>query len=248
MSIVSQKIEQRDAAAAVLESPHARPTLVLVNAVPRTHTAPFLQRELNVLVAALLLIVCLPMMILVAILVKLTSHGPILYKQVRVGVDRRGGLPGGNGRRKIDYGGRLFTMYKFRTMYVQQGPQKEVWAQKGDPRITPLGRILRSYRIDELPQLFNVLRGDMNIVGPRPEQPKIFAKLREQIDGYADRQRILPGITGSAQIRQHYDSNLDDVRRKLRYDLDYASRQSAVEDLKTLLLTIPVVVFKKGAW
>jgi lipopolysaccharide/colanic/teichoic acid biosynthesis glycosyltransferase len=133
-------------------------------------------------------------------------------------------------------------------MYVQQGPEKEVWAQRGDPRITPLGKILRSYRIDELPQLFNVLRGDMNIVGPRPEQPKIFARLREQIEGYADRQKILPGITGSAQIRQHYDRNLDDVRRKLLYDLEYAERQSAVEDLKTLFMTIPVVVFKKGAW
>lgn len=252
MRTVSQSIEQRESAAGttILEQVHgsARRRLFLVQPVTRKRTAPFLQRELNVVLAAIGLILTFPLMLIVAILVKLTSPGPILYKQVRVGVDRRNGAAGGNWRRKIDYGGRLFTMYKFRTMYVQQGPEKEVWAQKGDPRITPIGRFLRSYRIDELPQLVNVLRGDMNIVGPRPEQPKIFARLREQIDGYAERQRILPGITGTAQVRQHYDRDIDDVRRKLEFDLAYAKRQSVLEDVRTLLMTIPVIVFRKGAW
>ncbi len=252
MPTVRDTIEHRDNAvrSSVLEQTHgtAPRTLFLIKPVIEKHSAPFMQRELNVVLAAIGLILALPVMLVVAILVKLTSPGPILYKQVRVGVDRRGGAGGGNWRRKIDYGGRLFTMYKFRTMYVQSGPQKEVWAQKGDPRITPIGRILRSYRIDELPQLVNVLLGDMNIVGPRPEQPKIFAKLREQIDGYAERQRILPGITGSAQIRQHYDRDIDDVRQKLQHDLAYLKRQSVLEDVRTLLLTIPVVVFKRGAW
>ena len=108
--------------------------------------------------------------------------------------------------------------------------------------------MLRKYRLDELPQLVNVLRGDMNLVGPRPEQPTIFAKLRQQVPGYAERQRVRPGITGWAQINQHYDRSIDDVHRKVAYDLDYVGRQSLVEDLKIMVRTIPVVVFKQGAW
>jgi lipopolysaccharide/colanic/teichoic acid biosynthesis glycosyltransferase len=124
----------------------------------------------------------------------------------------------------------------------------QVWAQPRDPRVTRLGAVLRKYRLDELPQLFNVLKGDMNIVGPRPEQPKIFAELRDQIDRYPERQRVLPGITGWAQINQSYDQCLSDVRNKLNYDLEYIERESAVQDLLILLRTVPVIVFKKGAW
>jgi lipopolysaccharide/colanic/teichoic acid biosynthesis glycosyltransferase len=124
----------------------------------------------------------------------------------------------------------------------------QVWAQPRDPRVTRLGAVLRKYRLDELPQLFNVLKGDMNIVGPRPEQPKIFAELRDQIDRYPERQRVLPGITGWAQINQSYDQCLSDVRNKLSYDLEYIERESAVQDLLILLRTVPVIVFKKGAW
>ena len=126
--------------------------------------------------------------------------------------------------------------------------ESQIWASPDDPRITPVGRILRKTRLDELPQLLNVLKGDMNIVGPRPEQPKIFAELRVQIPGYEHRQRVLPGITGWAQINHHYDTSVEDVRKKLLFDLDYVSqRRSAGYDLQIMAKTFPVMVFKKGA-
>jgi lipopolysaccharide/colanic/teichoic acid biosynthesis glycosyltransferase len=209
---------------------------------------PRFQRELNVIVACVGLILCLPVFLVLAMLVKISSPGPVFYKQLRVGVDRRGSRPGGNGRRKVDYGGRLFTIYKFRTMVTQDGPARQVWASKADPRITKIGAVLRKYRLDELPQLFNVLKGDMNIVGPRPEQPEIFLKLREQVERYGDRQRVLPGITGFAQINHHYDVTIDDVRTKVRYDLEYARHQSVLADLRTMVRTVPVMLGKKGGW
>jgi lipopolysaccharide/colanic/teichoic acid biosynthesis glycosyltransferase len=114
--------------------------------------------------------------------------------------------------------------------------------------VTAIGRVLRKYRLDELPQLWNVLRGDMNIVGPRPEQPSIFLNLRGVIDGYENRQRVRPGITGWAQVNHSYDQCLEDVRRKVSLDLEYIARQSFTEDLKIMALTVPVMVFRKGAW
>jgi len=185
-----------------------------------------------------------PLMLLIAVLVKLSSPGPVFYKQTRVGLDRRHGRPDtSGGRRRIDYGGRLFTIYKFRTMRVEP-VARQVWASPDDPRVTPIGRILRKYRLDELPQLINVLKGDMNIVGPRPEQPEIFIDLRTRIDQYPKRQEILPGITGWAQINHHYDASIEDVRNKLRYDLEYLGRRSVLEDLKIMAKTIPVMVFR----
>ena len=208
------------------------------------------RRVLNVAVAAIGLIATAPLMLVLAVLVKLTSPGPILYRQVRVGIDRRNPrLPVGNHRRAIDYGGEPFTIYKFRTMAAAASrSDRQVWAKQNDVRVTPLGRVMRKYRLDELPQLFNVLRGDMNIVGPRPEQPTIFAGLRTQVDGYAVRQRVRPGITGWAQINHHYDASIDDVRTKVAFDLEYIARESFLEDLKIMLRTLPVLVFKKGAW
>ncbi len=206
------------------------------------------RRALNVVLALMGIVLAAPVMLVIAVLVKLTSPGPVIFRQTRVGLDRRN--PDGSDhhwRRRVDYGGRLFTMYKFRTMTAStEGVQ--VWAQPRDPRVTPLGAVLRKYRLDELPQLFNVLKGDMNIVGPRPEQPKIFAELRDQIDRYPERQRVLPGITGWAQINQSYDQCLSDVRNKLSYDLEYIERESALQDLLILLRTVPVIVFKRGAW
>jgi lipopolysaccharide/colanic/teichoic acid biosynthesis glycosyltransferase len=149
----------------------------------------------------------------------------------------------------MDLGGRPFTIYKFRTMRVSQGGgERQVWALPDDPRVTGVGRVLRKLRLDELPQLFNVLRGDMNVVGPRPEQPGIFADLRTRVHRYEERQRVRPGITGWAQINHHYDETVEDVRRKVVYDLDYIARQSLGEDLKIMLLTAPTVVLRKGAW
>lgn len=207
------------------------------------------RRLLNVVVAALLLILVSPLMVVIAVLIKLTSAGPIFYMQTRVGLDRRRSRPPvQDGRRRIDYGGKLFTMYKFRTMEVGADRVGEVWAQPNDPRVTAVGSVLRRYRLDELPQLINVLLGDMNIVGPRPEQPKIFSDLRDQIERYPVRQSVLPGITGWAQINHHYDRSLDDVQTKLGFDLEYVERHSALEDLRIMLRTVPVVVFKQGGW
>jgi len=206
------------------------------------------RRLLNLSVAALGIIVALPIMLLVALAVRLTSNGPVFFTQTRVGLDRRSpSTPAGNCRRRENGGGRPFKIFKFRTMYAD-GSESQVWARADDPRITPVGRVLRKTRLDEIPQLFNVLKGDMNIVGPRPEQPKIFADLRAQIPGYECRQRVLPGITGWAQINHHYDTSIEDVRKKLSFDLEYVTRrQSAGHDLEIMAKTMPVMVFKKGA-
>jgi lipopolysaccharide/colanic/teichoic acid biosynthesis glycosyltransferase len=253
-----------------------------------------LNRAVNFSIALISLVVLTPLILLIAIAVKLTSRGPIVYRQTRVGVDRRrsggdrraagerrtprarlsdsrgridslvgpapterrGSNPRGdrraNGRRggdrrAVDVGGRAFTMYKFRTMTVNAELEGAVWATKNDARVTPVGGILRGTRLDELPQLFNVLRGDMNIVGPRPERPSIFMQLRKEIDSYHLRQRTKPGITGWAQINQNYDTSIDDVRRKVEYDLAYIERRSVVEDMRIMARTLPVMIFRKGA-
>ncbi len=216
----------------------------------RRHASDRVRRRLNVVVALAGLIMAAPAMLLIALLIKLTSKGPIVYRQQRIGLDRRNGTIGqANGRRKADDGGRTFMMYKFRTMRANgHQDDAEVWATPDDPRVTRLGRVLRLYRLDELPQLFNVLVGDMNVVGPRPEQPSLFKDLRARIVGYQHRQRVPPGITGWAQISHHYDESVDDVRRKLAFDLEYITRRSVTEDVRIMLKTVPVIVFKRGAW
>lgn len=221
-----------------------------VSAAPRTAPPEGLRRVLNIGVAAVGVLAVTPLMVVIATLIKLTSPGPVFYVQTRVGIDRRAfGTRGGNNRRHSDLGGKPFRIFKFRTMVAPRNGNaaREVWAQQDDPRITPIGKILRLYRLDELPQLLNVLLGDMNVVGPRPEQPTIFADLREQIGRYHERQRVRPGITGWAQINQSYDSCLDDVRKKLEFDLEYVERQSAIEDLRIMVRTVPVLIGKQGA-
>ena len=205
---------------------------------------------MHFLVAAIALFLALPLLLLIAIAIKLTSRGPVFYTQERVGLDRRaGGSSSGDPRRVRDLGGKPFTIYKFRTMRVDAESQSgAVWATQNDPRVTPVGRFLRQYRLDEIPQLLNVMRGEMNIVGPRPERPTIFAELREHIKEYPLRQRAKPGITGLAQIHHHYDRSMDDVRTKVRFDLEYIRRQSLREDLRIMLRTIPVILFRRGGW
>jgi lipopolysaccharide/colanic/teichoic acid biosynthesis glycosyltransferase len=208
------------------------------------------RRALNVLVAGLGLLLTAPVMLLVAALVKLTSRGPVFYTQTRIGLDRRDPkIRSINYHRGVDLGGAPFRIYKFRTMAIgASSADAQVWASPTDPRVTRIGGFLRKYRVDELPQLWNVLRGDMNVVGPRPEQPRIFSDLRGKIDSYQHRQRVRPGITGWAQINLHYDKSLDDVRKKVSYDLEYIGRQSVLEDLRIMVRTVPVMLFKKGAW
>jgi len=233
------------------------------------------QRVLNMAIATVGLVAVAPLMAVIAVVIKFTSKGPIIYKQTRVGINRRSlyGQPRSNlerrttsrlpnesierrngwyvgavHRRVKNIGGIPFTMYKFRTMVVSEKNMPEQWAKQNDARVTLVGRILRKYRLDELPQLFNVLLGDMNVVGPRPEQPIIFSSLRDSIFGYDIRQRSLPGITGLAQISQHYDTCIEDVKRKLIYDIKYVSEPSASKDLKIMLKTIPAVLLNKGGW
>jgi lipopolysaccharide/colanic/teichoic acid biosynthesis glycosyltransferase len=226
----------------------ATPTRTTEDVLPRERSET-LSRAVNVVISAVALACLSPVILLIALAVKLTSRGPVFYSQARVGVDRRHKRASSDDRRVYDHGGKPFTMYKFRTMHVNaEADGRAVWAKQADPRVTLVGRVLRRARLDELPQLYNVLRGDMNIVGPRPERPTIFADLRQNIPEYQMRQRVKPGITGWAQINQCYDVSMDCVREKVRYDLEYMRRQGILEDLRIMTMTVPVMLFRKGGW
>ena len=186
---------------------------------------------------------------LIAVVIKLSSPGPVVYTQTRVGLDRRAARGDRHQtRREEDLGGRVFTIYKFRSMRVDAEVLGEaVWASKDDPRITAIGVLMRKTRLDELPQLWNVLRGEMNVVGPRPERPSIFLSLRNQVENYHLRQRVKPGITGWAQINLAYDSSVADVKNKVAFDLEYITYRSLWMDVKIMVHTLPVMIGRKGA-
>lgn len=207
-------------------------------------------RVLNFTIAALALVVASPILFLLALAVKLTSRGPILYAQTRVGLDRRWRSTLALRERRLeDLGGQVFTIYKFRTMRVDaERGSGAVWAQENDPRVTRLGKYMRMLRLDEVPQFWNVLLGDMNIVGPRPERPSIVSRLREDIPEYQCRHRVKPGITGLAQINQNYDACIDDVRSKVGWDLRYIREQGVWLDFRILLRTVPAVLLKYRGW
>ncbi len=208
-------------------------------------------RVMNILIAAVALLILAPICVLVAFAVKVSSPGPVFYTQTRVGLDRRWRRPANAspGERRVeDLGGQPFTILKFRSMRVNaEANGQAVWATKQDARVTPIGAVLRKTRLDEIPQLINVLRGEMNIVGPRPERPSIVVRLRADIPEYTQRLRVRPGITGWAQINHSYDSCLEDVKEKVRYDLEYITRQSVWFDVRIMCMTLPVMVFRKGA-
>jgi lipopolysaccharide/colanic/teichoic acid biosynthesis glycosyltransferase len=239
----------RAIATAQVEERPSRPRLHLVADVsprgPRAHVAHVACRVLNVVVALIGLVVASPVMLAIAFLIKATSRGPVLYRQRRVGRDRRGGPRADDDEHNV--GGKPFTIFKFRTMRAARAAEQQVWASRGDPRVTRLGRVLRATRLDELPQLVNVLRGDMNVVGPRPEQVDIARELRRTIPGYALRHRVLPGITGLAQTTLGYDQSLDDVRRKIALDLEYVRQRSPINDLRIMARTPLVMLGGRGA-
>ena len=212
------------------------------------NTSDIVRRLISFTVALIGLLVTLPLFIVIAAAIKLTSDGPVFFTQTRIGINRRRRLPAGRAYRDADRGGKPFRIFKFRTMVPGPATPSEVWATPDDPRVTRVGRILRLYRLDELPQLINVLLGDMDIVGPRPEQPTIFQSLRTQIELYQDRQQVRPGITGWAQINQQYDRSIEDVKRKLSYDLQYIQQKSLSQDLFIMLRTFGVISRKQGAW
>jgi len=215
----------------------------------RTSGTEKLDRAVNVLLASVGLLLAAPIMLVFAALVKLSSPGPIFYAQARVGLDRRRSSKAkAYDRRTRDLGGAPFMIFKLRTMQVGAEKQGAVWAAKGDARVTRVGRIMRKYRVDEIPQLLNVIRGEMNIVGPRPERPSIFSRLCDDITEYPLRQRTRPGITGWAQVNQAYDTSIDDVRAKVRYDLEYIERRGVAKDLMIMARTVPVMIFRRGGW
>jgi sugar transferase (PEP-CTERM system associated) len=190
-----------------------------------------LQSIYSWILAAVLLVLSAPVMILAAILVRMTSPGPALYSQTRVGKN-----------------GAHFTIYKFRSMRADaEAKTGAVWAQKNDPRITPIGRFLRKSRIDELPQLFNVLRGEMAFVGPRPERPEFVEMLSKQIPFYPQRHVVKPGITGWAQINHKYGDTIEDTVKKLEYDLYYIKNLSLTMDFLIIFHTAKVMLLSRGA-
>jgi sugar transferase (PEP-CTERM system associated) len=190
------------------------------------------KRFIDVLVAVTGLVLTFPLMALVALAIRATSKGAVLYHQRRVGLQ-----------------GRIFIVHKFRSMREDaEAGTGAVWAAKdGDSRVTPLGSLLRRTRLDELPQLWNVLRGDMSFVGPRPERPEFVTDLTKQIPFYRQRHVVRPGLTGWAQVRYTYGASVEDALQKLQYDLFYIKHMSISLDLFIIFSTIKTVVLRKGA-
>jgi len=187
-------------------------------------------RIVDLVLAVAILICALPLMILVAIAVKLDSMGPVLYLQERVGLN-----------------GHIFMIVKFRSMRTDAEKDGAVWASETDPRVTRVGRLIRRMRVDELPQLINVIRGEMSLIGPRPERPVFVEELQRQIQYYGQRHLVKPGLTGWAQVRYRYGNSVEDAREKLRYDLYYIKNQSAMLDALILFETARIVLFGRGA-
>jgi len=191
----------------------------------------FYQNATNLALGSICLLFALPLMLLTALAVRLNSPGPILYRQRRVGMD---GVP--------------FTLYKFRSMTADaEAKTGAVWAMKNDPRVTPVGRVIRKIRFDELPQLFNVLKGEMSIVGPRPERPEFVDSLSEQIPYYRHRHAVRPGITGWAQINYKYGDTIEDTIMKLEYDLYYIKNMSFSLDVYIMFHTLKTMLVSRGA-
>ena len=192
--------------------------------------AAVIHRVGDIVLSLTLLAATLPLMLLTALVIACESRGPVLYRQERVGLH-----------------GRPFTLLKFRSMRQDAEARGPVWAMQGDPRVTRVGAFIRLVRIDELPQLFNVLRGEMSFIGPRPERPHFVAQLEQVLPFYRDRLLAKPGLTGWAQVNYPYGASVEDARAKLSYDLYYVKHRSLLLDLLILLSTVRVVLFQRGA-
>jgi sugar transferase (PEP-CTERM system associated) len=205
--------------------------LIFSQGFRKSHIVALTKRALDVFAALCGLVILAPILCLVAIAVRLTSPGPALYTQRRVG-----------------HNGRVFVIHKFRSMRADaEAKTGAVWSVENDPRVTPIGRILRRTRLDEVPQLWNVLVGDMSLVGPRPERPEFVAELTTTIPFYGQRHVVQPGLTGWAQVRHSYGSTIDDALQKLQYDLFYIKHMSIAFDLFIWLETLKTVLVRRGS-
>ena len=205
--------------------------LIFSSGFRRRFTLSLLKRTADLLAATIGLLLTAPLMAIVGALVKLSSRGPALYHQQRVGLD-----------------GRVFTIHKFRSMRADAEDRTgAVWATAQDNRVFPFGRLMRKTRLDELPQLFNVLMGEMSLVGPRPERPEFVSELTEQIPFYGQRHVVKPGLTGWAQVRYSYGASVEDAMQKLQYDLFYIKNLSLALDFYVVLKTIKIVLLRRGA-
>jgi exopolysaccharide biosynthesis polyprenyl glycosylphosphotransferase len=189
-----------------------------------------IKHTLDLVLSIVGLVVATPLMALSAVAIRIDSPGPVLYSQERVGE-----------------GGRVFTLYKFRSMRMGAENGIPVWANDRDDRVTRVGRFLRLSRLDELPQLWNVMRGDMSFVGPRPERPYFVRRLAEAIPFYQERHSVKPGVTGWAQVKYRYGATIEDAMEKLRYDLYYIKHMSILFDLTIVIDTVKVILVGKGA-
>jgi sugar transferase (PEP-CTERM system associated) len=205
-------------------------TLIFAEGFRMSPSQRLFRRLLSLAVSFVALMICLPLVPLLILAVRLSSRGPIFFSQTRVGVR-----------------GRLFTLYKFRTMREDAEAQGAVWASKDDSRVTPIGRFLRKTRLDEIPQLWNVLRGEMAFVGPRPERPEFVQWLSQEIPFYHLRHMIRPGITGWAQVRYRYGASLEETKRKLEYDLYYVKHLSIGLDLFIMFETVKIILLRRGS-
>jgi sugar transferase (PEP-CTERM system associated) len=197
----------------------------------RSRWLPAVKRGLDVILSTVGLVLLSPVMAVLAGLVRLTSSGPAIYSQQRVGRQ-----------------GQVFTVHKFRSMRSDaEAGTGAVWAQANDPRTTPLGRFMRRTRLDELPQLWSVLRGDMSFVGPRPERPEFVTRLAAEIPYYGQRHMVRPGLTGWAQVRYTYGASVEDALMKLQYDLFYIKNMSLSLDLFIIFSTVKTVLLRRGA-
>jgi exopolysaccharide biosynthesis polyprenyl glycosylphosphotransferase len=187
-------------------------------------------RLFDIAFAVAMLIAVMPVMSMVALAIKLQDGGPIFYLQDRVG-----------------FHGQTFTLFKFRSMRADAEAQGPVWAQQSDRRVTRIGAVIRRLRFDELPQLLNILRGEMSVIGPRPERPHFVAQLEEAIPCYSERALVKPGLTGWAQVNYPYGASIEDARAKLSYDLYYVKHRTMWLDLRILFATVRVVLFAEGA-
>jgi len=204
--------------------------LIFSDGFVKTHFTEAVKRFADLVLATIGLALMLPLMALIAIAITLDSRGPVLFRQRRVGQN-----------------GRIFVLNKFRSMTLDAEQAGAVWAARNDPRVTRVGRWLRLARLDELPQFFNVMIGDMSFVGPRPERPEFVRALQQQIPFYMKRHAVKPGITGWAQVRHRYAASLEDSLEKVQYDLYYIKNLSLLLDLLIIISTVQVVLFARGS-